>query len=279
MHLLIKENYLPRAENAGLFCAPGYGKHPERKLRSFEIILMRSGTLIMEEDGVVFELKPNDALILLANKTHKGISEYDKTVSFYWIHFYINRGKYILSNNYISRVGYYLVKQQTHLNQPTRVIELFRQFLHGQDEGFSVQMEADLLVSQMLIELSKQSKAIPVTKSAERLAYKIKEIIDSKFYEHNLSTNTIGEILDLNNDYIERIFKSVYNKTIMEYVRFRRMQEAKKLLLEGKLNVNQVALTVGFSDPGYFRKTFKNLFDLTPTEFQKLYFRIHINVR
>jgi two-component system response regulator YesN len=43
------------------------------------------------------------------------------------------------------------------------------------------------------------------------------------------------------------------------------MEKAEKLILEGKMNVKEVAFAVGYQDPNYFSKIFKKTTGVLPT--------------
>jgi YesN/AraC family two-component response regulator len=51
------------------------------------------------------------------------------------------------------------------------------------------------------------------------------------------------------------------------------MDEAKRRLLQG-YNVSEVSYAVGISDPNYFTKCFKKQFNMTPTEYIRVYSNI-----
>jgi AraC-like DNA-binding protein len=45
-----------------------------------------------------------------------------------------------------------------------------------------------------------------------------------------------------------------------------RLQKAKQLLQNKEFNVAEVSYKVGFTDPSYFSRVFKDEFDCTPSE-------------
>ena len=47
------------------------------------------------------------------------------------------------------------------------------------------------------------------------------------------------------------------------------MEQAERLLREGKANVTQIAYSVGFSDQTYFSTVFKQYYGKTPSEYAK----------
>jgi AraC-like DNA-binding protein len=63
--------------------------------------------------------------------------------------------------------------------------------------------------------------------------------------------------------------RELTGQSTSEFIRTIRLKQAAKLLKSGEMNVSEVTYAVGFNDPKYFSKSFKNLFGLTPTLFQK----------
>ena len=61
----------------------------------------------------------------------------------------------------------------------------------------------------------------------------------------------------------------MYGFTIFVYRTQVRMQEAKNLLLEGKLSVTDIAGTCGYSNASKFSAAFKKCFGFTPSEWKK----------
>ncbi len=67
---------------------------------------------------------------------------------------------------------------------------------------------------------------------------------------------------------LTKCFKLIYGYSITDYVLNIRMQHAQQLLTEGKLNVTQVALEVGYEHSNNFVSAFKRRFGITPKAFQ-----------
>ncbi len=65
-----------------------------------------------------------------------------------------------------------------------------------------------------------------------------------------------------------RFFKAKTKKTFSQFLNEIRLGYAKKLLMEGRLNVNQIGYECGYNNPSYFNRQFKQLEELTPLEFQ-----------
>ncbi|MNR32125.1 Bifunctional transcriptional activator/DNA repair enzyme AdaA [compost metagenome] len=58
--------------------------------------------------------------------------------------------------------------------------------------------------------------------------------------------------------------------TLAQYIIARRMEKAKLLLLEG-MQVQDIAISLGYEDRPYFSELFKRHTSMTPTEFRAHY--------
>ena len=68
--------------------------------------------------------------------------------------------------------------------------------------------------------------------------------------------------------YLSRIFKKYTGTTFSEYLTNYRIEQAKKLLGEGKLSVKEIAYATGFNSQGYFSKIFKKYAGVSPSDFK-----------
>ncbi|MCB9265040.1 MAG: helix-turn-helix transcriptional regulator [Lewinellaceae bacterium] len=60
--------------------------------------------------------------------------------------------------------------------------------------------------------------------------------------------------------------RALTDKSPSLFVRSIRLQKAKALLLSTNLNISEIAYDVGFNDPAFFSRTFREEFGLSPTE-------------
>ncbi len=64
-------------------------------------------------------------------------------------------------------------------------------------------------------------------------------------------------------------FKREFGITVNTAVKMSKLEEAKKLLSLGKLNISEVAHATGFYDQAYFSKVFSAEYGLTPSEYRR----------
>lgn len=102
-----------------------------------------------------------------------------------------------------------------------------------------------------------------------------KEIVDeaSTFIKSHLSEDLSVEVVArqvyMNPDYLTRIFKKETGSSLIKYIIQERMYMARKLLMETELSVNGIALEVGYADYSHFTKTFRQMYEMTPSVFRQ----------
>ncbi|MDY0779525.1 helix-turn-helix transcriptional regulator [Tenacibaculum sp. IB213877] len=62
-------------------------------------------------------------------------------------------------------------------------------------------------------------------------------------------------------------FKTLYARTVIEYLRHVRLEEARDLLNNTDYNISQVVYSIGFSSRSYFSKIFKRKYGISPSKF------------
>ncbi len=68
---------------------------------------------------------------------------------------------------------------------------------------------------------------------------------------------------------LKNYFRAVYGQNISEYLKMKRIDEAKKLLTETNLSILEIANSVGFESQSKFTAMFHKALGLTPTEFRR----------
>jgi AraC-like DNA-binding protein len=61
--------------------------------------------------------------------------------------------------------------------------------------------------------------------------------------------------------------KSLTGQSVHEFIKSIRLKQSLKLLLEGTMNISQIALEVGFNSHSYFDKCFVKQYGVGPKEY------------
>jgi transcriptional regulator GlxA family with amidase domain len=70
---------------------------------------------------------------------------------------------------------------------------------------------------------------------------------------------------------LKRRFKAATGTTLIEHVQNLRVEEAKQLLETQQISVDEISAEVGYEDPAFFRRLFKRLTGLTPSEYRRMF--------
>jgi AraC family transcriptional regulator, transcriptional activator of the genes for pyochelin and ferripyochelin receptors len=73
----------------------------------------------------------------------------------------------------------------------------------------------------------------------------------------------------VNRQKLKQGFKRMFGTTINEYVRNERLRMAKRLLSSENSNIKDVATSVGYENPSYFARRFKEKYGLYPNEYTR----------
>lgn len=136
----------------------------------------------------------------------------------------------------------------------------------------------ELLVRlQKLIELRKKlqahylqdEKGDATPSKEEKFLATLKKCIAEHLDNSDLSVNDLCRAVQLSHAHLYRKLKALTNLTPVQFIRYIRLKEAKKLLEDSSLNISEIAYAVGFSDPNYFSRIYHKEMGVTPTESRK----------
>jgi len=85
----------------------------------------------------------------------------------------------------------------------------------------------------------------------------------------NYSLDEISRKSGLSQAKLQEGFKFLYARTVSEYIRHARLEEARDLMYNSNLNISQIVYSIGFTSRSYFSKIFKEKYGITPSEFKK----------
>lgn len=97
---------------------------------------------------------------------------------------------------------------------------------------------------------------------------RLDSIVYSRLGEQDLSVDKVAGLLHLGRTIFYKKVRGTTGYTPNEYIRVIRLRKAAELLNEGEKNVSEVAYAVGFDNPYYFSKCFKEQFGMPPSQYR-----------
>ena len=114
-------------------------------------------------------------------------------------------------------------------------------------------------------QLENMQEAIQLSKKDEAFAERLRQVVDDYLTDPNLTVEFLGSKLQLSRTQLFRRVKAVAGKGPLDYIRERRLIRADELLRTTDMTIQQVALELCFSSPGYFTKCYKEYFGHLPS--------------
>lgn len=87
-------------------------------------------------------------------------------------------------------------------------------------------------------------------------------------YTQRVSREQIASVAGVSESYLTQVFQQELGVTPWVYLTRYRIAHACQLLREKTDSITDIAITVGFDDPGYFSKVFRNEIGLSPREYR-----------
>ena len=269
-------------------------KHERRSIHNtFDLIYVRNGCMHMEENGIPFDVKKGQYLILVPDKVHSGYRPCEDDTVFSWVHFY-STGEFTISkkavpsiqskmnkNKYYQKDKFSISLSQYGTIQPKRSKNIERYFdqisqvkidKYTQQKLFfdsaSSQIDYQILFMKILSDICESTEAPQEKDISEEIYQYLKNS-----YQEPFNLSELAHKFSFHPAYIIRCTKKKFGLTPLQLHISIRIEESKKLLRNTNLHVNIIAQTVGYSDMAYFSKLFKSNVGMTALEYRKQYLK------
>lgn len=128
-----------------------------------------------------------------------------------------------------------------------------------------------LLRAQQLVHQEVESfPALRATTREElyRRLQRAKEFIAASF-DQSLSLDEVARVACLSPSHFLRTFQQAFRQTPHQFLTAKRLERAKRLLLQSELSVTEICLSVGFESLGSFSTLFRRHFGYSPAQFRR----------
>ena len=110
---------------------------------------------------------------------------------------------------------------------------------------------------------------IVITSLDEKLVEKAIKYVEDNMSRTELSVEELSRELGMSRVHLYKKLLQITGKTPIEFIRVIRLKRAAQLLRESQLHVSEVAFEVGFNNPKYFSRYFKDEFGVLPSVYQE----------
>lgn len=264
-------------------------KHEKRNLsQTFDLLVVQSGRLYIQEEDRKYALEHGDYLILASDTPHKGYQCCEGDTFFYWTHFYsfgdytitdtlpkVRPTRFQMSKLYNSENFYLSIPQYgsiSEINFPyieknLRTLSRFEvnRFMDSAKSTESSSTSFDLQ-QVFLRTISSLSKADPQQEAKPSLALRIHERLLER-YADTFDLRALAQEYNFHPGYVIRCVKAEFGVSPLQLLLNIRIQKAKQLLESSDYSIAEIGELVGFPNAAYFSRQFKRLTGDSPTDY------------
>ena len=246
---------------------------PEHTHDYIEIVYVTRGKALEYVDGVKYEVSRGDMLFMTPNSIHsfEPLENYEKIEVFF---------STSLIGNAVSTTGDKLAMLALSSFNDMRASKSYGLIrLSGNDIT-----EAEFLLGIMEKEFKSKKKCyeelmcgclnillIKMIRGSENerksVFSMVARYIDENF-DKPLSLSALSAKCFYNPSYFSRIFKEKFGSSLTDYIKRKRIEESKRLLLSSELNVDEISRRVGFTDKSAFYRAFYEETEKTPAKYR-----------
>ncbi|WP_035108374.1 helix-turn-helix domain-containing protein [Flavobacterium denitrificans] len=275
MHLLFKSN------SDHFFCLKTeemmhlqYPVPPSKHL-CHTLIYVESGTHKMNLGFVEYETVPNEILMIPAGQVFS-IEDINNTYNGYICQFHpdILIGKYGC-RELLNDFDFLKISGNPKTRLATEDIALVTTIFKRLQKEYTDTNTANLNIVQTYLialfhEMNKKSVKSPKTISAsEIITNKFKELIHIHIKTHH-QVNHYASLLSVTPNHLNKCVKNVTGKSAVKWIDENILLEAKYLLFQTTLSINEIAAQVGHEDQSYFSRFFKKHEGISPIQYRKM---------
>ena len=128
--------------------------------------------------------------------------------------------------------------------------------------------------TRLLVELARNRKAFSTHESDRRYAKSVDGFLRVCDYIHNhchekLDVEMLSNVAGYSKSHFVRMFKEFADVSCVDYIQQQRVALAKQLLMDPENSIMDIVARSGFGSVASFNRVFKQLTDVTPTQFRK----------
>jgi AraC-like DNA-binding protein len=125
------------------------------------------------------------------------------------------------------------------------------------------------LINKFKKDLILEPKNVTVTSADELFLERAISIVEKNITDQNFDTKIFIELMNMSRTVLYTKLKALTGQNLSEFIRMIRLKKSGQLIIQSKMNISQIAFEVGFNDLKYFRECFKELYELTPSEYKR----------
>lgn len=250
--------------------------------KEVEILSILGGALEVSVDEELYTLTPGDTMIIGSFQLHRDRSVSSEELNYIVLQFdiehffdqsmmtyikYFSETKYPLSRlNYIFRDN-----PQAKKSLYECTTEIYEE-VSRKPEGYEIAVS--MLVKKIILILLRNDSMKMLNYKEDADLERLKPVLD--YVERHLSdkiqVEEASKLANFSYYYFVKYFKKVLGISFTEYVNYKKIKRAERILLTNNISITQVGEAIGMPNMAHFYKVFKKYNECSPKEYRKKMF-------
>lgn len=246
--------------------------------KEIEILVLTEGQLDVHVEDEYYPLKASDVLLIGPSQLHRDRS-YANRLTYLVFQFdleqYMDQSMLPYMHPFtgdhipLNRLNY-LFHEQEELRRTifSCVLEIYKESRH-KENGFEIAVS--LLIKKIILSLIRadNQKVLNFNSNPDMLRLKpVLEYIDEHLDE-KIQVEEASKLVNFSYFYFIKFFKKVLGMSFTEYVHYKKIKKAERMLLTKDLSIAQIGSAVGMQNMAHFYKIFKKHNQCSPNEYRK----------
>jgi YesN/AraC family two-component response regulator len=244
--------------------------------KEMEILAVHKGTLEVHVEEETHLLGAGDVIVIGPSQLHRDRNHdtLHYTVLQFDVHHYFEQSTlpYIqfFSDNStpLSRLNYIFKESQVRSEVYSCVSEIYKEAL---DKIQGYEIAVNLLIKKILLTLLRKDDQHVLTANQNPDVLRLKPVLD--YIEHHLDDKIIVEdacrLVSMSYYYFVKFFRRTMGMSFTEYVNYKKIKKAERILLTKKMTIASVGECIGMPNMAHFYKVFKKYNQCSPHEYRR----------
>lgn len=211
-------------------------------------------------------ITPNNFFIIPKNTKHEYRADENDPWSIYWVHFKGSFGKEIYNR-------YSKTDRSNYINIPfsKSIIDQFNKIFDLLNNNYLLNnFEYANLLSLNFISsfVYNEFNSIGTTHQNDNLVDSVKDFLMNNL-DKSFTLEEIASKFNYSKSYLHTKFKLETGYPILVFFKLKKVQKACEYLSYTDLSIKQISYKIGFDDPLYFSRTFKNFMGKSPRNYKQ----------
>ncbi|RJE84687.1 AraC family transcriptional regulator [Paenibacillus sp. 1011MAR3C5] len=245
--------------------------------KQLELLLIMEGQLdvYLEEDS--YHLEPGEVVIIGDSELHRDRSS--KVLDYIVLQFDLEQffdhssipymRYFSQTHTPLSKANYIFRENEEIKKQTAACIEGILQEVKRKNTGY--ELAVSILIKQILLLLLRGDTRKMLVEQDNFEKIRLKPVLD--YVENHLTdriqVEEVCKIANMSYYYFVKYFKKTIGLSFTEYVNYRKVKWAERILLTKDLSISEVGEKIGMPNMAHFYKMFKKYNDCSPKQFQR----------